>query len=63
MENQEINLTLTVAEANVILTSLGSGQYSVVAELIQKIRSQALAQIEQPAANTTEAVTRKEPKK
>jgi hypothetical protein len=54
MENQEINLTITIAEANVILTSLGNGQYSVVAELIQKIRSQALSQIEKTSAMPVE---------
>jgi hypothetical protein len=48
MENKEINLTLTVSEVNVVLSSLGNGQYSVVSELIQKIRSQALGQIEKP---------------
>lgn len=54
MENQEINLTITIAEANVILTSLSNGQYSVVAELIQKIRSQALSQIEKTSAMPVE---------
>lgn len=63
MENQEINLTLTIAEANVILTSLGGGQYSVVAELIQKIRSQALSQIDQPAPTATVDVPQKQAKK
>jgi hypothetical protein len=54
VENQEINLTITIAEANVILTSLSNGQYSVVAELIQKIRSQALSQIEKTSAMPVE---------
>lgn len=46
MENKEINLTLTVAEINVVLGALGKGPYEVVEPIIAKIRQQAMSQVQ-----------------
>ena len=54
----EFNLALNLEEVNVVLTALSSGQYSVVSDLIAKIRAQALGQMppEQPVEVADEVV-------
>lgn len=47
MENKEINLTLTVAEINIVLGALGKGPYEAVEFIIAKVREQAMSQVEQ----------------
>jgi hypothetical protein len=50
---QEITLTLTLAEINQILTSLGEKPYKDVFQLVAKIQQQAqtqLASLENPAS-------------
>lgn len=47
MENKEINLTLTVAEVNIVLGALGKGPYEAVESIIAKVREQAMPQVEQ----------------
>jgi len=44
-----MKLELTVNEVNTIMQALGNAPYVQVAELIQKIREQAQAQLSQPA--------------
>lgn len=63
MENENLNLELTVSEINVILRSLGKHPFDEVVALIQKIKDQGESQLaemvqaqqagspEQPAAN------------
>ena len=51
MENKEINLTLTVAEINVVLGALGKGPYEAVESVITKIREQAMPQVQQVEEN------------
>ena len=46
MKDQEINFSLTVDEANVILNSLGNMPYSQVFQLINKIQMQAQQQMD-----------------
>jgi hypothetical protein len=55
----EFNLALNLDEVNTVLTALSSGQYSVVSDLIVKIRSQALGQMpqEQPVEVADEVVS------
>jgi DNA-binding protein len=43
MEN--ITLTLTVNQVNVIMTALGKAPYEAVVDVIQAIRDQALPQV------------------
>jgi hypothetical protein len=43
----EFNLALNLDEVNVVLSALAAGQYSVVTDLIAKIRAQALGQMPQ----------------
>lgn len=45
----EFNLALTLDEVNVVLSALAAGQYSVVTDVIAKIRAQALGQMPQEA--------------
>ena len=45
-ENKELNFVFTVKEANTVLTSLAKLPYEISAELINKIQSQATAQLE-----------------
>jgi len=54
----EFNLALNLDEVNTVLTALSSGQYSVVSDLIAKIRAQALGQMppEQPVEVADEVV-------
>ena len=54
----EFNLALNLDEVNVVLSALASGQYSVVSDLIAKIRAQALGQMppEQPVEVADEVV-------
>ena len=54
---KEINLKLTVEEANVILTALGNMPYSQVFQLIGKIHQQAAEQSEQVSANGVKSET------
>jgi hypothetical protein len=49
----EIKLSLTIEEVNGVLQALGNMAYSQVATLIDKVRSQAVPQIE--AAQQAEA--------
>lgn len=55
----EFNLALNLDEVNTVLTALSSGQYSVVSDLIAKIRAQALGQMpqEQPVEVADEVVS------
>lgn len=41
-----INLNLTLAEVNVILTSLGKQPYESVASTLHKVRAQAIPQLQ-----------------
>ena len=41
-----INLNLTVQEINLILQALGQAPYIQVAELVEKIKAQAVPQVE-----------------
>jgi len=54
----EFNLALNLDEVNTVLTALSSGQYSVVSDLIAKIRAQALGQMppEQPQVEVADEV-------
>lgn len=64
MEQQNLNLTLTVAEINVILRSLGKHPFEEIAQLIQKIKAQGevqLAEIEKTAKEATPAETAEVP--
>lgn len=45
----EFNLALNLDEVNVVLSALAAGQYSVVSDVIAKIRTQALGQMPQEA--------------
>lgn len=45
MDNLEIELKLTVAQINGILSHLAKGSYADVADLIASIRAQALPQV------------------
>jgi hypothetical protein len=51
MDNKEIELKLTVAEVNGVLSALGQMPFAQVASLIQKIQQQAAPQVQtaQPA--------------
>lgn len=40
-----INLNLDVRETELVLIHLGKGEYSLVAQLVEKIKNQATAQI------------------
>jgi hypothetical protein len=46
MEN--ITLTLTVNQLNVVMAALGKAPYEAVADIIQALRDQALPQINKP---------------
>lgn len=54
----EFNLALNLDEVNVVLSALAAGQYSVVTDVIAKIRSQALGQMpqEQPQVEVADEV-------
>jgi hypothetical protein len=41
-----IDLNLSVNEINLILQALGQAQYAQVAELVEKIKAQAIPQVE-----------------
>jgi len=41
-----INLNLTIQEVNLILQALGQAPYIQVAELVEKIKAQAVPQVE-----------------
>jgi hypothetical protein len=41
-----INLNLTVQEINLILQALGQAPYAQVAEIVEKIKAQAVPQVE-----------------
>ena len=45
-----MKLDLTVEEANIIMAALGKMPYEAVFQLVDKIRSQAQAQLHPPAA-------------
>lgn len=60
MDNQAINLQLTVAEVNVILRSLGKHPFEEVAMLIKKVKDQGEAQIV-PAAPAADVATEQAP--
>lgn len=51
MENQEVNLNVTVAELNAVLNALQEAPmpYRVVDGLLKKLVSQAQAQLQPPA--------------
>jgi len=46
MENATVTLTLSVNDVNVILASLSKQPFEVVAELIQKVSSEARNQLD-----------------
>lgn len=54
----EFTLSLKLDEINVVLNSLSGGPFNVVADLIGKIRSQAMQQL--PAAQPVEKVEAEE---
>lgn len=45
-----MKLDLTVEETNIIMAALGKMPYEAVFQLVDKIRSQAQAQLQPPAA-------------
>lgn len=47
-----IKLELSIAEVNAVLQALGAGAYNQVADLIAKVREQAIPQV--PAAQEAE---------
>ena len=51
-----MTLDLTVNEINLILQALGNGPFVQVADLIQKIKSQAESQISKQTAHETSSV-------
>lgn len=53
MEKYMINLNLEINEVNGILAALGQMPFAQVAELVEKIKSQAIPQVQQ-AADTEE---------
>lgn len=57
MENFVLDLKLTVAQVNVILTHLGRGAYLEVQPVVDEIRNQAAPQLAnaQPPASQEEA--------
>lgn len=54
MESKEIELKLTVAEANGVLQALGQMPFAQVASLIQKIQQQAAPQVQEAPAAPSE---------
>lgn len=54
MENEEIFLTLTVAEVNVVLAALSELPYKSVGVVIQKIKTQGDDQIAAISGNMAE---------
>lgn len=54
MEDQVLNIELTVAEVNVILRSLGKHPFEEIATLIQKIKSQGEVQLVERQQETAE---------
>lgn len=60
MENVTVNITLTVAQVNVILNALGKGAYAEVAELIGLIKAQAQPQVDAWVAENTPPVEQSE---
>lgn len=46
MENFMINLNLEIAEVNGVLAALGQMPYAQVAELVEKIKQQAIPQLQ-----------------
>lgn len=61
MENQNLNLELTVGETNVILRSLGKHPFDEIAALVAKIKSQGEAQLAEIAAAETASATTQAP--
>jgi hypothetical protein len=53
MEQDTLQLELTVAEINVILRSLGKHPFDEIAMLIQKIKSQGEAQLKEMQTEAT----------
>lgn len=47
MEEEKVNLQLTIAEANLILEALGTQPYVKVYQLVAMIQEQATAQLNQ----------------
>lgn len=54
MEKYMINLNLEINEVNGILAALGQMPFTQVAELVEKIKSQAIPQVQQQAADSEE---------
>ena len=48
MENTQINLTLPLAQVNIIMLALGKAPYEAVADVVQSIREQAIPQVPMP---------------
>jgi hypothetical protein len=48
MENTQINLTLPLAQVNIIMAALGKAPYESVADVVQSIREQAIPQVPMP---------------
>ena len=48
MENKNLNLELTVEEANIVLQAVAKLPYEVVFRLMDKISQQAQSQLQQP---------------
>lgn len=49
-EQKKLSIELTVDEVNVILTALSKFPFEQVADLINTVRNQAIAQVEVPPA-------------
>ena len=47
---QQVKLELSIKEINVILQSLGQMPFAQVVEVIQKVKTQAESQLQQPQA-------------
>ncbi len=47
MQDKEITLTISVADANLILAALGKLPFEAVADLVAKVRAQGQSQLEQ----------------
>lgn len=50
---KKVHLTLTIEEANVVITALAKLPYEVVFKVIDKVRSQAEEQIKQEESFTS----------
>lgn len=57
---KELKLTLTLDEANIVMSALGAMPYAQVADLVHKLRIQAAQQLDAPKASEPEPENGKE---